>query len=464
MEPTFVFFGGTGDLFSNKLLPAMYSLVKKGKLDKFKAVAIGRRYDDQSEYKKHLKKRLKDEFAKDYSEKIGDKLIDSFFYVKADFDDPEKFAEVCNFPLTGNYIFYLSTLPRFYHDVVRIIKDFFFTNCRPKNKRIVIEKPFGSDEESSTELESAITENFLPEEIYRVDHYLGKEAVQNILMLRSQNYLLETLLSKEHVKEVRIAMSEKSGAEERASFYDKTGAIKDIVQNHLLQVLSLISIDIPLKELKENGFTEHFFDRVSEKKIEILKSIRLPKKDQIYLGQYASYQKDIGHDSNTETFVSLPLYIDNHRWDGVPFKILTGKKLEDKRFYIEIIFREFNGYNNRLRLEFQPKEEIYFVLNTKKLGSGFDSVPVELSFNYSRDFGITAPEAYENIILGSVKGSKVHYADYDFINFSWKIVDSLIDKIKKDNVPLRKYSDYSICPYKEWVESGDIEDSGFCVD
>lgn len=447
MKTTFVFFGGTGDLFSSKLFPALYFLKKEKRLTDFDVVGVGRRYETQTEYRKALKEKLKEKLGDDFNNDEADELLKDLYYVKGDYSDLESFKTFCELPLSKNIVFYLSTLPKLYDSVLNLIEEFFLKRCKPKKKKLVLEKPFGSDEKSAEELEDLISHTFKKSEIYRVDHYLGKEAVQNILLLRAENYLLEHLLSRKHVKEVRISMAESAGVKDRANFYDKTGVIKDIVQNHLFQVLAMFAIDIP----KKADFDAGFFREVKRRKKDVLERLRIPEKKDIFLGQYKTYEEDIGHKSDTETFASFPIYINNNRWKGVPFKVSTGKRLKQKIFFVEIIFKEHNGKHNTLFLEFQPKEELKMRLYTKKLKEGFVPVPMDLKFNYSSDFGVTSPEAYENVLFDVVHENNNTFADPGFIKRSWNYIDRLIEKIDKEKIKVKKYDDHSISPAEEWV-------------
>ena len=451
MKTKFVFLGGTGHLFFEKLLPALYSLDKNKRLSNFDIVAIGRRFNNNSDYKKHLREKMQEHLGISFSEKSVNPFINKFSYLKSDYSNYESFENFCEFSPAENYIFYLSTLPKYYPTVINLINDFFVKKCRIKKKKIVIEKPFGLDEKTSDQLEKLLSDKFDENEIFHVDHYLGKEAMQNIIVLRSDNYLFEKLLSKEHVQEVRISISERAGVKERANFYDKTGAIKDVIQNHLLQVLAMIGIDLPNRK----KFDDVFFKQVSKRKNLLLKNLKLPSPNEIFLGQYSSYESDVGHNSSTETFVSFSTFLDTDRWRGVPFRITTGKKLEEKRFFMEIIFKPFNNKLNKLIFEFQPNEELKLQVNTKKLRGDYSSFPVELKFNYLRDFGITSPEAYENILYDIVYDKKRSFANPEFIKNSWKYIDALLDLIQKHDVPLRKYDDYSICPCRRWIFAGD---------
>jgi len=245
MKTKFVFLGGTGHLFFEKLLPALYSLDKNKRLSNFDIVAIGRRFNNNSDYKKHLKEKMQEHLGISFSEKSVNPFLNKFSYLKSDYSN------------------------------------------------IVIEKPFGLDEKTSDQLEKLLSDKFDENEIFHVDHYLGKEAMQNIIVLRSENYLFEKLLSKEHVQEVRISISERAGVKERANFYDKTGAIKDVIQNHLLQVLAMIGIDLPNRK----KFDDVFFKQVSKRKNLLLKNLKLPSPNEIFLGQYSSYESDVGHNS-----------------------------------------------------------------------------------------------------------------------------------------------------------------------
>lgn len=443
-EKLFIFFGATGNLFTEKIFPAFYHLIRRGKIDNFHILAIGRRFADEKSYQSFLYQSLSNKIP-ELDSSVLDHLFQKTDYYQGDIDDPQSLLSFLAEYHLKNYqeiLFYLSTLPSIYARVLQLIKR--INEYIPSKiiKKIIIEKPFGYDKKSFIHLNQLFNKLVPERNIYYVDHYLGKDTVQNIIILKAENWFIENLLSAGYVKEIHIVVSEKEGVGSRGNFYEETGAIRDIFQNHLLQLLSLIAMDIPPLCQEDKIECSSFLNSMQQKKIEVIQNIKLPDAKQVFLGQYQSYSLDASNPfSKTETFIRLPLYISSKRWSGVPFWIITGKKLAQKISYIEIIFHSTTTNENRLIIEIQPEEKIDLVIQAKIPGMGLSSSSVRLNFNYLGTFGINSPEAYENIIIDCFRGDKTLFPDSQFILHSWEIVDQLRELINKEQIKVEKYAD-----------------------
>ena len=443
-EKLFIFFGATGNLFTEKIFPAFYHLIRRSKIDNFRILAIGRRFRDDQSYKSSLHQSLSNKIPNFDSSVLDDLFLKTDYY-QGDIDDSQSFLSFLNEYHLHNYqeiLFYLSTLPSIYTRVLQLIEKI-NQQIPPKIPiKIIIEKPFGFNKNSFIHLNQLFNKLALERNIYYVDHYLGKDTVQNIIVLKAENWFIENLLSARYVKEIRIVVSEKEGVGSRGQFYEETGAIRDIFQNHILQLLSLIAMDIPPLCQEDKIECSSFIGSMQQKKREVIQNLKLPDAKKIYLGQYQSYTQDISNPfSKTETLIRFPLYVSTERWSGVPFWIITGKRLAKKISYIEIIFHSTTSNENRLIIEIQPEEKIDMVIQVKIPGMGLSSSPVHLNFNSLGTFGINSPEAYENILIDCYRGDKTLFPDSQFILHSWEIVDMLRNLINKEQITVEKYAD-----------------------
>ena len=443
-EKLFIFFGATGNLFTEKIFPAFYHLIRRGKIDNFRLLAIGRRFKDESSYKSFLYQLILNKIP-EFDSSVLDLLFHKTDYYQGDVDDPQPFLSFLSEYHLNSYqeiLFYLSTLPSVYAQVLQLIGRLNEQILPKIPRKIIIEKPFGFDKNSFINLNQLFNRLVPEKDIYYVDHYLGKDTVQNIIILKAENWFIENLLSAQYVKKIHIVVSEKEGIGTRGKFYEETGAIRDIFQNHILQILSLIAMDVPPLCPEDKKECSSFIESMQQKKIEVIQHLQLPDAQQVFLGQYHSYIQDISLPfSHTETLIRLPLYISTKRWLGVPFWIITGKKLAKKISYIEVVFHSTTSNENRLIIEIQPEEKIDLVIQVKKPGMGLSSSPVHLNFNSLGTFGINSPEAYENILMDCYRGDKTLFPDSQFILHSWEIVDKLKDLIFKEHLTVEKYAD-----------------------
>ncbi|MBD3273343.1 glucose-6-phosphate dehydrogenase [Candidatus Dependentiae bacterium] len=444
-QATFIILGATGDLSKRKLIPAIYKLIKHKKIDRFALIGASIKKTDIKTILENSKK-----FISNSEEKIWKKLENYSYFFELDFYKSEKYQEFKKFikeiekrhKLKGNKIFYLATLPEHFKEITKnlyenkiVTKYDHKNNCKDCNhpwSRIVYEKPFGHDLKSAKEINKCIRKLFHEKQIYRIDHYLGKELVSNIALVRFTNRIFEPLWNNKHIDSIQIILSEKIGIEGRGKFYDKYGAIKDVVQNHMLQILSLIAMEQP-KKLEAKY--------IRDVKAKILK--KLIFKNAI-LGQYKGYteEKNVNPKSKTETFAALKLEINNKRWKGVPFYLKTGKNLDKKETSVHIKFKMVKclltqgcpSDSNYLTIKITPSNGFYLELNSKEPQTN-NLIPVEMNFCHSCLFGPNTPEAYENLLFDVIKGDQSTFVRSDEIEYSWKLIDS----IKKNKYKIYKY-------------------------
>jgi glucose-6-phosphate 1-dehydrogenase len=434
----FIIFGGTGDLTKRKILPSIYSLYKKELLhpDSY-IVGIGRREYSDEEYKATLYSFSPESYEEDIWKDIR------ITYHKAHFD---KECSLQDLPLKiqdleggegYNRLFYLATNYTFMPAIASQLKDVSLDTSTHGFSRVIFEKPFGKDLKSSDALNSKIQKIFPEEKIYRIDHYLGKETVQNLLSLRFCNPLFENIWNSTLIEEIRLVVEEDMAVGARIGYYDTAGAIKDMLQNHLLQVISLVLMDAP---------ADNTPDAIHDEKIKVLKHLHI--KD-LSVGQYESYREEAQSNgilaTNTETLASATLECKTKRWKGTKITLKTGKKLPQKHGYIEIIFKAKpcecsclvdEPEANRLVINIQPSQDITFHINTK---SPFENTlkHVPMSFCHSCEFGPNSVEAYEKLLLDSLHGDKTLFTRYDELRESWKLTDKLV--AMKEEKPLKVY-------------------------
>ena len=388
MKTAFIIFGSTGDLVKRKIYPALKEINKK---EKIKIFAIGRRELSQEEYRKEFVEEKQKEF------------LDIIEYRKIDYASKEDYKHLIEEIVEEyqNIVLYLSTPPKLF---IEILEGMHGLDLKKKYIKIVFEKPFGHDLSSFLKLNALVLEVFYEEQIYRVDHYLGKEGVLEILKFR-KNGEYEKYWNSDYIKSVEIIVKEQIGIEKRAGYYEEMGAIKDMIQNHLLQILSFVCIELSKNERREK---EVFFSQIKiiEKNI---------------FGQYKSYKQEVGVNKNskTETFASIKLKVENPRWKNTNFSLTTGKKLDKKETKIIVNFLNKEGLPKRIIFEISPKEQICFEGEKSEC-------------RYKKE---EIKEAYENILEGVMENRKEIFPDEKELEISWKI----IEKIKKDKLVI--YSD-----------------------
>ncbi len=451
-----VIFGATGDLTGRKLSPALYNLGKEGMLPaNFAAIGFARREKTHEQFRQEIKedvnafsrtKPIDETFWKTFQEKL--------FYHQSEFDNDEGYKKLDAFlkeldsrlATRGNRVFYLSVQPKYFPIIIQKLKQngLLYDHKETNHwSRVIIEKPFGRDASSAEALQKEIALYLDESQTYRIDHYLGKETVQNILVFRFANSIFESLWNYKHIDHVQITVAEDIGIGTRGHFFEEEGLLRDIVQNHMMQLLSLMAMEPPVS-LSASA--------IRDEKVKVLQSIRpftLSDFEQgVIRGQYGtgfingkevlSYrqEKDVSPHSKIETYVAMRLFIDNWRWAGVPFYLRGGKRLPKRGTEIAIFFKDAPGVlfqqgnqkndPNVLAIRIQPDEGISLKINCKVPGPSSPIQPVKMDFRYGSYFGKSPPEAYERLIWDCIQGDSTLFARADEVEQSWKIFTPLL--------------------------------------
>jgi len=461
-----IIFGASGDLAHRKLIPALFDLqLQKLLPDNFGILGIGRTALSDESFRRKMESALDNaQLSKNADAEVKSNFLGKLFYTAIDtaaVDDYEKLAmrlDELNASLhtAGNYIYYLATPPSLYNTVAQNLAAVGL-NRSPEGqgcKRIIIEKPFGYDLKTAVELNNSIHSIFDEKQIYRIDHYLGKETVQNLLVTRFSNGIFEPLWNRNYIHHVEITSSESIGVENRGGYYDHAGAMRDMIQNHLLQVASLVAMEPP---------AVIDADTIRNETLKVLQSIRPIKKEEVekfvIRGQYTAskikgvpvpgYREEAGVDPNsrTETFVALKFFIDNWRWSGVPFYIRSGKRLPTRVTEIVINFRTTphalfpfaqGDQRNQLIIRIQPDEGILLKFGMKVPGAGFQAETVNMDFHYSDLSGVHLPDAYERLLLDAMLGDATLYSRGDAVEACWKFISPILE-VWNENPDIKVY-------------------------
>ncbi len=435
-----VIFGATGDLATRKIFPALNEIYKSKSLpENFKIIGCGRK-----------------ENVSNVFDKLSDKLLKISEYLKVnpvnenDFETLAKYLEKYKHNNSYvNVIYYLSTPPRAYKHILKSLIKNDLHKEKSGYRRIIIEKPFGRNLDSAKKLNTLLTSGFNESQIFRIDHYLGKETVQNILFSRFTNLIFSAIWNKDFISYIEITAAENIGIKGRGEYYDNSGAIRDMFQNHLLELLCLVAMEEPEKNTSES---------IRNEKIKVLNKIRkLNYKEDVIRGQYTSsvtenkkfinYTDNEGVDKNskTETFFACKLFIDNQRWKDIPFFIRTGKRLPTKVTEIVVNFKKNinvfgpNNKTNMLIFRLQPDEGLLVKFNLKSPGAKSAVISKNLEFHYKNLGDDIIDDAYETLILDIFKGNTMLFSRSDFVEKAWKIVDPIIKEIEKGNIKLYGY-------------------------
>ena len=467
-----VIFGATGDLTHRKLLPALYNLAIEQPLPaQFSVVGVARRPFSDDEFRQQALDSI-NTFSRrrPVNPAIWDTFSKGLFYCQSQFDDPagyEKLGELLDRLDTergtqGNRIFYLATPPNFYGSIGELLSSSGVAKRNPADmqhgwSRIVVEKPFGHDLASARELNANLNKGFKENQIYRIDHYLGKETVQNIMVMRFGNGIFEPIWNRQYIDNVQITVAEAIGIEGRADYYEQAGAIRDMVQNHMMQLLTLTAMEPP------NTFGAN---AVRDEKVKVLRAIPPLMESEIasdtVRGQYGPglvggeavpgycQEKNVDPHSQTETFVALKLLIENWRWAGVPFYLRTGKRLTKRVTEIAIQFKRppyllFQGAGadqmqpNVLSMRIQPNEGISLQVSAKVPGQEMKLRTVNMDFLYGSSFGVEPPEAYERLLLDAMLGDSTLFTRIDETELAWTLVDTIVRAWDTTKTPLPQY-------------------------
>ena len=458
-DQTLIIFGATGDLAARKLIPALFTLFRQNFLaESFCIVGVGRRDWDHD----HLRQVMAEALGTDAtSDDAWNTFAERLFYQKTDLSDPEEFKRLheavasheAALGLTGRRVAYLSVAPSLFGPTVSgLDAGGFLDSDTPETMRVVIEKPFGTDLQSARQLDAELARHLHESQIYRIDHYLGKETVQNILLFRFGNSIFEPLMNRNHVDHVQITVAEDQGMERgRGGYYDQAGALRDVLQNHVLQLMCLVAMEPP-----------SYFrgEEIRDEKLKVMQALRPgggSVNDWAIAGQYTAgavrgevaraYREEdrVPPDSRRETYAAVEARIDNWRWAGVPFYMRTGKRMPGRVTDITVVFKHapLNLFStvecegdlceivenrpNRLTFRIQPEEGIFLRFNTKRPGMNSLLSPAELDFTYDEVYDRKLPEAYERLLLDVMRNDMTLFTRSDELDAAWQFVQPILE-------------------------------------
>ena len=461
-----VIFGASGDLTSRKLIPALCNLAEDNYLpENFVVIGSSRSKLSDEEFRAKVYEGIRKYSRRPISQLVWEGFAKNLYYqpcngeVLGDFEALKQRMETLAEGTTErfNYVYYLAMAPQFFGPIASNLKEVGLiedVNSLTRRTSVVVEKPFGHDTQSARELNARLRKSLAEEQIFRIDHYLGKETVQNILVFRFANGIFEPLWNRKYIDHIQISVCEDIGIGNRAAYFDQNGILRDIIQNHVLQMLSLLCIEPPNSLSDANG--------IRDEKSKVLRSIKRMTAEEVRLNtvraQYVEgvvagesvcgylNEKGVAADSKTETYVALKLEIDNWRWSGVPIYIRAGKRLAKRITEIKVYFNKapdslFKGRqvgdleHNVLTIQVQPKEGMSLRISSKQPGPRFKLRPVEMDFTYDSSFGVASPEAYERLLLDVMKGDPTLFTRDDEIEESWELLAPIFDVWNSVNPP-----------------------------
>src|SRR3954467_13147285 len=466
---TVVIFGATGDLTMRKLIPALYNIAADGELPpQVAVVGFARRPKTDDEFRKEQEESTKKFSRQQVRDEIWGDFAQSLFYHQSEFHDAEGYKKLAerldkidkDRGTGGNRLFYLAAAPDQFEPILKNLKAAGLAESREGGwARVIVEKPFGTDLPSARKLNSIVRGAFAENQTYRIDHFLGKETAQNILVLRFANATFEPIWNGRYVDHIQITAAETLGVENRAGYYEGAGALRDMVQNHLLQLLCLVAMEPP---------TDLSADSVRDEKLKVVRSLRRLAESEVgndvIRGQYSAgaingkevpdyrSEKNVNPQSMTETYVALRLYLDNWRWGGVPIFMRVGKRLPKSGTEISVHFKkapsvlfnkESEGHgHNVLVIRIQPDEGISLRIEAKLPGTSLRIEPVKMDFHYGTSFGKASPEAYERLLLDAMAGDATLFARRDEVEEAWAFIDAIQHAwhSQKDRPPLTFYA------------------------
>ncbi len=449
---TLIIFGATGDLTHRKLIPALYNIAAGGELPPaLTVVGFARRKKNDEEFRKELEDTVRKYSRQEVRDDLWKSFAQSVFYHQGEFDNEAAYKSLAQRlekidaerGTRGNRLFYLAAGPDQFETILKNLKTVGLNKTREGSwARVVVEKPFGRDLATARELNRIVSHSFSEEQTYRIDHFLGKETAQNILVLRFANAIFEPIWNSRYIDHIQITAAETLGVEGRADYYEKAGALRDMVQNHMLQLLCLVAMEPP---------TDLGADSIRDEKVKVVRSLRHFGPEEVaknvVRGQYKAgaidgkpvpgYREEPNVDPNsqTETYVALRLRVDNWRWSEVPFYVRVGKRLPKSATEISVHFKKaplvlFNKESmlhdqNALVIRIQPDEGIALRMQAKIPGNNLRIEPVKMDFHYGTSFGKASPEAYERLLLDAMSGDPTLFARRDEVECAWSFIDPI---------------------------------------